>query len=664
MPAADNVAVVALVVSLIALLIASLQLLQALLGSVEGYWRCGEGVIGPWAKRRHRVIHLWELRVETTYITPEIDLLPSTRLRGSSSADYDGRAEELYPLNPTPSDVTTDEIRLTVADGTSTKYRPKWTSGNLVTWISLLQQLHATYDHYYPSDSQHILAVEPPPTLRARKKSRRLALPNLTSIMWQDTNVHYDSQVPTNSERTEIATRYRHNSWDFMPPDVVRPLASTRLGPLVVMTARLGMHWEALDPGNETLRASGNGYSLTPTRVRGLGMVVQFNKYANTMRQSNYIPSEASDKMICGILPTSRELPGDPRGNPNSVQDYPLKSDAGVMSHEALRKLLNDLLISQEISDVLVQSEYRKFQDWWQGNWHRPQCNEALVLLCPFMPVQGSHCRRIRFLSWSGKKPCATFNYIEGRMILLSEIGKRCTELNQAKASLSVTTHFEAVKAALGKLEADFPENWYADGHNIVAESFKRPHVRPGNKGSDSQLVAVCRQMFNDTTAFFEKLACEETQGGLSIPYRLLVAAHVTFGFGAAKAAEHDLKAKEDRKERTSGCLYFDERQVWPHPEDMTPKTWRVVGGAKNIVDVAWYYVLQRDQFVDEVLRRGSAIGYPKPERSHDQRLRIEAAWRMLVLRGFAWFLSIEIETPFADIPSSHYSSQTQVWIA
>jgi hypothetical protein len=40
-----------------------------------------------------------------------------------------------------------------------------------------------------------------------------------------------------------IAITRKTRSWDFMPPDIVRPVASTTLGCLITMAHRMGMVW-------------------------------------------------------------------------------------------------------------------------------------------------------------------------------------------------------------------------------------------------------------------------------------------------------------------------------------------------------------------------------------------------------------------------------------
>lgn len=56
----------------------------------------------------------------------------------------------------------------------------------------------------------------------------------------------------------------------FMPPEIVRPLATTTIGTLVVLAHRMGMVWRDLRPSRGFLRAEGNGHTFTSTVIRGL----------------------------------------------------------------------------------------------------------------------------------------------------------------------------------------------------------------------------------------------------------------------------------------------------------------------------------------------------------------------------------------------------------
>jgi len=91
----DNIAVVALVVSLIALLLTVTQLLQALFSTADGYRRCGEPVIGPWHRLRKSILIWSELRYETRFTTPKLLLVTPTDSPGAKPKD-----SQVYLLRP------------------------------------------------------------------------------------------------------------------------------------------------------------------------------------------------------------------------------------------------------------------------------------------------------------------------------------------------------------------------------------------------------------------------------------------------------------------------------------------------------------------------------------------------------------------------------------
>ena len=68
----DNVAIVALIVSLIALLIATAQMAGQFFATAEGYNRCSDTVLGPWHRLRRRKWVWTEFRFETRFITPTL----------------------------------------------------------------------------------------------------------------------------------------------------------------------------------------------------------------------------------------------------------------------------------------------------------------------------------------------------------------------------------------------------------------------------------------------------------------------------------------------------------------------------------------------------------------------------------------------------------------
>jgi hypothetical protein len=70
---------------------------------------------------------------------------------------------------------------------------------------------------------------------------------------------------------------FRELSWDFLPPDVVRPLAKTTLSDIAVIARRMGMKWKDFRPSDGILRAEGHSHTITSTVVRSLGIVLQYS---------------------------------------------------------------------------------------------------------------------------------------------------------------------------------------------------------------------------------------------------------------------------------------------------------------------------------------------------------------------------------------------------
>lgn len=147
-------------------------------------------------------------------------------------------------------------------------------------------------------------------------------------------------------------------SWDFMPTDVVRPMASTTVSDLAIMARRLGMTWKSFDPGSGTLRAEGNGHVFTSSMVRSLGMVVQYI-YTSRKNDGNcaYIPVRQADKLGFGLVELDDRLFGV-RGD----QSYGLRSiaitDLDVGSFEGIARTLPKLVTK---SSTYMQFHTKRF---------------------------------------------------------------------------------------------------------------------------------------------------------------------------------------------------------------------------------------------------------------------------------------------------------------
>ena len=71
----DAVALLALIVSLVALLIALLQVIQQYAATAYDYRRCSARTMGGWAKHTKRLFVLSEIRFEITFAVPHVELI-------------------------------------------------------------------------------------------------------------------------------------------------------------------------------------------------------------------------------------------------------------------------------------------------------------------------------------------------------------------------------------------------------------------------------------------------------------------------------------------------------------------------------------------------------------------------------------------------------------
>lgn len=69
-----------------------------------------------------------------------------------------------------------------------------------------------------------------------------------------------------------------------MPPEIVRPIASTSLGCLVRMVHRMDLVWVDFKSDEGSIRATGHGRSISASRVRGLGLVVEYVRNGSNLR--------------------------------------------------------------------------------------------------------------------------------------------------------------------------------------------------------------------------------------------------------------------------------------------------------------------------------------------------------------------------------------------
>lgn len=273
-----NIALAAIVIALCAMLISSGQLLGQYFATAEGYRRCQPSVMGLWAKRTRLRWRWRQFRFETLFTVPEIFItefhIDQNQQRSMEAISTDDKIEH---ISGSPQSCTSSMI--------VSPYREE-RSIESVCWLAFLASLHRNeweLQRYgcYSQDSPY----------SKRSVQQRFVGP---------------------------AVRFREVSWDFMPPDIVRPLAVTTVSDIARMVRRLGMSWEVFKPEEGTMRAEGNGHGISSTFARSIGLILQYIRIQGSVTYSPellssfvrelskaelYIPTREADMMGFGILP-------------------------------------------------------------------------------------------------------------------------------------------------------------------------------------------------------------------------------------------------------------------------------------------------------------------------------------------------------------------------
>jgi hypothetical protein len=322
-PAEVRVSVIALVVSLVALVATTGQLLQQYFATADGYRRCQSSVMGAWGKKTRLRWRWRQFRFETLYSTPEIFM--TDMFYPICSAEY------LLGLNDMELN------KLWSAPGPNNYGRlagESRSNGDLVGWLELLSQMHrSTHKSLSPAKTKDDV-------------NREIKLVNAHQQFHSDYR-----RIPA----IEVVER----SWDFQPPDVSRPLAKTTLSTLAVMARRMGMRWKVFRPEDGIMHAEGGGHVLTSTVVRTLGLVVQYNYHGQTgsfflnnsysrkaglgtarKNEEIYIPTREADSLGAGVVRGDERL---------GLSDFVLTTQDDIVD------ALNSLVSRNGMGDLLKE---------------------------------------------------------------------------------------------------------------------------------------------------------------------------------------------------------------------------------------------------------------------------------------------------------------------
>ncbi|XWW98371.1 hypothetical protein V2A60_006371 [Cordyceps javanica] len=273
------VAIVALVVSLVALTATFMQVLQQYYASAAGYSQCNEKVMGGWARTKSRHFLWEELRYEVQYESPVIFVSPPQNERGPilEAPIYflDGTRQSLEDTWTTPELEPRKQL--------SVKERIHTADNERVSWSALLyaiQRMEATSSEwqkkqYGPRGSlaEKYGLPSTPPSLR-------------------------DHHTLT------VALQRKRKSWDTMPPSMTKPYATTTMCHMIEMLAALGIYWKEFDRRRDRYWAEGNGFLVLGER-NDLGIVFSLQVHGqSTFERNRVIPVDYVKELTFGYVPT------------------------------------------------------------------------------------------------------------------------------------------------------------------------------------------------------------------------------------------------------------------------------------------------------------------------------------------------------------------------
>lgn len=287
--AQDSVSLVALIVSVIALVGTVLQLLQQYYASAEGYSNCGQRVMGPWSSTRRRKFRWTELRFEVQFEAPVVFVCPPTNERGPVPNQpllfVDG-SRESEDRTRIPSLETEKDQKDHMQDSKKRNRDVHTADNERANWFILLQAFHRM-ERESQAWSQGILKGE----AGALGPKLADALPS--------------GVAPWATYSSVLALQPKRRSWDTMPAEVKKPYATSTICHIVEMAAMLGLHWREFDRSAHRYHAEGNGYLLTGRAIADLGIMFSFQIYAKNKFDKNRIIPSDDIKLLCfGNIPT------------------------------------------------------------------------------------------------------------------------------------------------------------------------------------------------------------------------------------------------------------------------------------------------------------------------------------------------------------------------
>jgi hypothetical protein len=253
----DGTALTALIIAIIAFIVAVGQVLQQYFATADGYRRCQPSVMGGWALKTKLRFRWRELRFETLYAVPRIEMDIKVSVAAMEFL-------EDQPISPRAKRFSNNDL---LASSLGPQY------DELAGWVILVTRLRGHYESIIQSPLEQTGFIQ-----------HRVSFPRLRVV---------------------------NKSWDFMPSGIVRPLAISNVGDIAICARRLNLEWKQFEPDIGKMAAEGDGQVITSTIVPFVGMILHYT-WTKAGREyqtkARYIPSLHADMLGFGVIDTSWSL--------------------------------------------------------------------------------------------------------------------------------------------------------------------------------------------------------------------------------------------------------------------------------------------------------------------------------------------------------------------
>lgn len=655
MDLSGNVALIALFVSLIALIIALGQLLISVFSTAEGFRRTNAQVMGAFAQTRDRVFHLTEFRYETRFSTPHFtfhspdddsSLLSTWNAAGTNVEGDWSRSEAVYVLAiDTEGNIAQYLDRLIKLSARISKLQrflnwfgqPFATShGQLISrgsraysagWLLLMEQLYEDAAKFHQHDE------------KVRFQYRRSS----------------DMSFAFGPNKTEVrypAIESHVRSWDLFPPEIVRPIASISLGDLLTLCFRLRI--TVRNYGPLEFVADGGGHNFSALQIQGLGMVLQYrydkrNDTTDPQLHANgsFVPCEAADKLAFSIIPRNVQL--------GMHHDWPIAGEPSENDFTGfISRHFQRLGLSRDSLHMVTSNKERDKNDVWQT------FSETLLLLAPFLPIDG-----LGIVKYQPPIPPDWMNsllYIrEGRIVLRHRLNQKFPDLLQTgfkspamppSRTGSLSDPLRWIGAVLNHFERKNPRQWQG------VPSLHIDLLKNAHNESLHQRLKELRKAYTETDNYLASLFNQQN----CIPtYQYLVAAHHEMAITVHSAVHREIRndpRNNDGRQQHLRCAdgFRDGTKspgVWLYKTEMMHRYIEHAIEKKTIIEA---YRSKMKVLMDDPSGK-------RPADLSDEQIR--AGWFAMMLRGCLWgWTHFPIFQRGLPYPARYWEDSTPVLIA